>query len=113
MSTAIAKKLDTLRSLGGIKSVDVANLLNTTPETVSRWNQGKSSPRGQAERTLLELEYILEKLSQFYEDPEDRRLWLYSRQKLLSDQKPADLVQQGRISEVLEALDQLQDLVYL
>ncbi|MDZ7753249.1 MAG: MbcA/ParS/Xre antitoxin family protein [Gammaproteobacteria bacterium] len=111
-NNAISRKLDAIRTKGAMQSVDVANLLGLRPETVSRWNQGKAFPRPGAERTLLELEYIVDELSDFYE-PADARLWLYSPQKLLGGARPADLIQAGDTQQVIETIDQLRDGVYL
>lgn len=112
MQTAIAKKLRSLKSQGGIKFADLAELLHTTPETVSRWNTGRSSPRNDAERLILELDYIVERLREFYTDPDDARLWLFSPQKLLGGEKPADLIEQGRIDEVRALINELSGVVY-
>lgn len=109
---AIARKLDTIEKKGAMRAVDVANLLGMRPETVSRWNQGRAFPRPEAEKTLLELEYLIEQLADFYE-PQEARLWLYSRQKRLGGAKPAELIQQGKIDAVLAVIDQLRDGVYL
>ena len=111
-TTAIARKLEVIQTKAAMRSIDIANLLGTTPETVSRWNQGKAFPRPGAERQVLELEYIVDQLSDFYE-PQEARLWLFSRQKLLNSERPADLIQQGRTSEVIAVIDQLRDGVYI
>lgn len=42
-------------------------MLQIRPETVSRWNQGKAFPRPEAERILLDLEYVVERLADSYE----------------------------------------------
>ena len=112
MSSAVARKLDSIRAKGAMKSIDVANLLGMRPETVSRWKQGRSFPHAVAERTLLELEYIIDQLSDFYE-PREARLWLFSRQKLLDGEIPAELIQKGRTEEVLAVINQLRDGVFL
>lgn len=112
MQTAIARKLRSLKSRSGIKSADLAKLLNTTPETVSRWNTGRVSPRNDAEQIILELDYIIERLGEFYKDPNDARLWLFSPQKLLGGEKPADLIMAGRIDEVRAFINELSGVVY-
>jgi len=112
MSNAVARKLDSIRNKGGMKNIDVANVLGLRPETVSRWNQGKAFPQPDAERTLLELEYIIDELSDFY-DPQEARLWLFSRQKLLSGQVPAELIQKGQVDEVRSVIAQLRDSVFI
>lgn len=95
-----------------MKSVDIANLLGARPETVSRWNRGKSYPRVEAEKILLDLEYVVDLLSDFYE-PQEARLWLFSRQRLLEDEKPAELIQQGKTERVISLINQLLEGVHL
>ncbi len=111
-SNAIARRLESIQEKGAMRSADVANVLNVRPETVSRWNNGKALPHANTERQLLELEFIVDKLADVYE-PRDARLWLFSRQRLLQDRTPADLIQQGRVDEVLVAVNQLLDGVHL
>lgn len=110
--TAVARKLDSIRQKGGMRHVDVANLLGLRPETVSRWNQGKAYPHGSTEKALLELEYIIDQLSDFY-DPSEARQFVFARQKLLNGRSPADLIKEEKIDEVLTLVNQLRDSVYL
>lgn len=112
MSNAIARKLESIQKKSAMRSVDVANLLGTRPETVSRWNQGRAFPRPDAQKLLLDLEYIADQLSDFYE-PADVRLWLFSHQKLLNGEIPAELIQKGRANEVIAVIDQLRDGVFI
>lgn len=109
--SAIAKKLQSITEKGGLFFVDIANLLGTRPETVSRWNQGRAFPHANTERLLFEIEWIVDQLADFYE-PKEARVWLYSRQKLFDGKSPADLISEGRIEEVLEAIRQLRDSVF-
>ncbi|HUB48954.1 MAG TPA: hypothetical protein VMB73_28595 [Acetobacteraceae bacterium] len=112
MSNAISRKLESVHQKGALRSVDVANIIGTRPETVSRWNQGKAFPRPDAEKLLIDLEYIVDQLADLYE-PRDARLWLFSRQKLLRGEIPADLLQKGRAGDVIAVIDQLRDGVYV
>jgi hypothetical protein len=111
-ANVIARKLESLQKKGSIKSVDVANVLQIRPETVSRWNQGKAFPQPEAERALLDLEYVVDQLADLYE-PDEARLWLFARQKLLNGEIPAELIRQGRTDEVLKIIRQILDGVYV
>ncbi len=95
-----------------MRSVDVANLLGARPETVSRWNQGKAFPRPDAQKNLLALEYIVDELSDIYE-PKEARLWLFSRQKVLGGSSPADLIQEGKVDAVIDAIERLKAGVFV
>ena len=103
-SNVVVEKLELLRTKAAIRSVDVANMLGTTPRTVSRWNQGRTNPRPSKENLLADLEYIVERLAEFYSDPRTARAWLYSRHRYFDGVRPADLIQEGRVQEVLEAI---------
>lgn len=108
----IARLLDAIQKKGAMRSSDVANVLSVRPETVSRWNQGKAFPHPDTEKQLLELEFLVDKLSDFYE-PREARLWIFARQRMLGDQIPAELIQQGRVDEVLATVNQLRDGVFV
>jgi DNA-binding transcriptional regulator YiaG len=112
MTSAVARRLESLRTKGAIKDIEVANLLGTRPETVSRWNQGRAYPRANTEKTLLELEYIIDQLADFYE-PNEARQWIFAPQKLLGGVSPAELIRTGRIDEVMRLVGQLREAVHL
>lgn len=112
MTSAVARKLDSLRTKGAMRHIEVANLLGTRPETVSRWNQGRAYPHASTEKVLLELEFIVDQLSDFYE-PDEARQWIFSPQKHLNGASPAELIREGRIEEVRRLVNQLRDAVYI
>ena len=111
-TNAISRRLDAIQKKSAMKSVDIANLLGTRPETVSRWNQGRAFPHPAKEKLLLELEYIVDQLSDFYE-PLEARLWLFSRQRLLDGENPATLIQSGRGEVVMKIINQLREGVFV
>jgi len=112
LSNAIARKIESIQTKGAMRSADIAQIVGARPETVSRWNQGKAFPQRDAEKIILELEYVVDQLSDFYQ-PDEARLWLFSRQKLLGGKIPTDLIQQGETDKVISVIDQLLDGVFL
>lgn len=112
MTSAVAKRLDALRVKGAMKSTEVANLLGTRPETVSRWKQGRAYPHANTEKALLELEYIIDQLSDYYE-PNEARQWIFAPQRLLDGKSPAELIRAGQVDEVMRLVGQLRDAVYI
>lgn len=112
MSNVVARRLESIRTKGAMRHVEVANLLGTRPETVSRWNQGRAYPHAGTEKALLELEFIVDQLSDYYE-PNEARQWIFSPQKLLRGISPAELIREGRIGEVRRLVDQIRDAVYV
>lgn len=112
MVSAVAKRLDNIREKGGIKSREVAQLLDTTPQTVSRWQSGHASPQPKSLERLLTLEWLADQLSQFYA-PDEARLWLFSPNVALNGRRPAALIVEGGADEVLSLIDQLQSGAYV
>lgn len=107
MAGAVAAKLSSIKDKAGIGGRQVAALMGTTPQTVSRWQQGHSDPRQPTLRRLLTLEWLASQLAEFY-GPTDARVWLYSPHRLLAGATPADLIAGGRMDDVLAVIDQLR-----
>jgi transcriptional regulator with XRE-family HTH domain len=112
MTSAVALRLDSIKDRAGVRSREIAEMLDTTPQTVSRWQQGKVDPHPAKLHQLLALEWLATQLAEFYE-PDDARLWLYSRHKLLAGKRPAELIADGDIDSVLALIDQLRDGAYV
>lgn len=108
MTSAVAVRLDSIRDRGGIKSREVAQLLDTTPQTVSRWRTGKVEPQPDSLQRLLTLEWLIGELAEFY-PPQEARLWLFSPHRLLGGERPADRIQEGRLDDVMALIAQLRD----
>ncbi len=112
MTSAVAHRLDSIKDRAGVRSREIAELLGTTPQTVSRWQQGRGDPQPAKLNQLLTLEWLATQLAEFYE-PDEARLWLYSPHKLLAGKRPAELIAQGDADSVLALIDQLRDGAYV
>ena len=112
MSSALAMRLEIVQQRGGITSREVAQLMDTTPETVSRWRTGKTQPQRDRRDYLLRLEWLVSELADLY-PPDEARLWLFSPHRLLQGERPADRIQQGKIEDVLTIIDQLKSGAYV
>lgn len=111
-STAVSRLVEDLRQLGGLKNVDLANIVGVSPPTVHRWSKGEGSPTIEKQRVIAELRWVAERLSDFYE-PDEARLWLQTGHPQLGGRRPYDLINEGRTAEVLEILERLDSGVYL
>ena len=110
--TAVSRLVAGLKEYGGLKGRDIANILGVSPPTVSRWRNGEGGPTIEKQTTIAELRWVAERLSAFYE-PDEVRLWLQSPHPQLESQRPYDLINEGRTSEVLEVIERLDSGVYL
>jgi transcriptional regulator with XRE-family HTH domain len=111
MVSAVAKILDDLRELGGLRGVDVANIAAVSPATVSRWSAGNTHPHPKTQRLISDLRYVVDRLAEFF-NPDETRVWLYAKHRLLNGERAIDLIHQGRTDEVLAVIDSLDQGTY-
>ena len=107
MPGAVASRLDSIQNKASINATEVADLLGTTPQTVSRWRRNVVQPEQERLRLLLDLEWLASQLADFYE-PDEARLWLFARHQLLAGDRPFDRIKNGRMDDVLALIDQLR-----
>lgn len=111
MANAIASIIEDLRHRGGLKGTDVANITAVSPATVSRWSSGSASPHPKTQLLISDLRYLVDRLAEFYE-PDETRIWLYSKHRLLNGERAIDLIHAGRADEVLAVIESLDQGAY-
>lgn len=111
MVNAIADKLESIQKSADINGREIAQLVNTREETISRWRAGKSEPQPKTRDSLLQLGWLVSQLAELYE-PKEAHLWLFSPHKLLNGERPVDLIQRGDSERVLQIIAQLKDGAY-
>ena len=111
MTNAVAKIIEDLRSRGGLKGTDVANIASVSPATVSRWTAGKALPHPKTQLVISDLRYVVDRLAEFY-TPDETRLWLYSKHRLLNGERAIDLINQGDADKVLAVIESLDEASY-
>jgi transcriptional regulator with XRE-family HTH domain len=112
MSTAVARIIDELRDRGGLQGKDIANIVDVSPATVSRWSQGKATPELQKQTVIGDLRYVVERLRDFY-GADEIRLWLHARHPLLNGERAIDLINNDRTEEVLAVIERMDAGGYL
>jgi len=112
MSTVVARILDDLRTRGGLQGKDIANIVDVSTATVSRWSRGTGTPSLRTQTVIAELRYVVERLADFY-TPDETRLWLHTPHPLLNGERAIDLIYNGRTEEVLAAIERLEAGAYV
>ena len=112
MTNALASRLDSIQQHSGISGRDIAQLLATTPQTVSRWRTGQAAPQPRLLDRLLTLAWLVSQLADYY-SADEAKLWLFSPHRLLGGARPADLIVEQRTDEVLKLIDQLDSAAYI
>lgn len=108
----VARYIDELQKVGGLKGTDIANIAHVSKATVSRWANGAMKPRPQMQLVLSDLHYIVGRLQEYY-SADEIRIWLYARHPQLDGARAIDLINQGESERVLNVLERLDAEVYL
>lgn len=88
----------------------LARLLEVDRSRVSRWL--KSEIPDPENRTKVEaLEFVLSRLTTFLSS-ETAEKWLMGMNTHLGDRRPIDLLRQGRVAEVIAAIEQFETGAY-
>jgi uncharacterized protein (DUF2384 family) len=111
MESAMVTLLENLKMAGGLRGADVANITAVSPATVSRWTAGKSVPHPKTQLVISDLRYVIDRLAEFY-TPDETRMWLYARHRLLDGKRPIDLIQTGQAEQVLGVIESLDQGTY-
>lgn len=109
--SAITQRLELITSKTGVRETEMAKLLGTTPQTVHRWRKAHADPQSAHLERIVDLVFVAEELAELYE-PDEARLWLYSRNRLLGGQRPVDLISKSEIDPVLQIIAMLKDGAY-
>lgn len=112
MTKGVARILNDLREQGGLQGKDIANIVDVSTATVSRWAHGSGSPNLRTQTVIADLRYVVELLSDFY-TPDEARLWLHSKHVLLNNRRAIDLINEDRVEEVLAVIERLDNCSYV
>ncbi len=112
MATAVARILDDLRDRGGLQGKDIANIVDVSTATVSRWSNGRATPQLHTQTVIADLRYVVDRLSDLYM-PDEIRLWLHAKHPLLKGERAIDLIKDNRTEEVLAVIERLDAGAYL
>jgi hypothetical protein len=106
-TSAVSRIVDDLRSRGGLKETDIANIASVSPASVSCWTAGEANPHPKTQLVISDLRYVVDRLSEFYA-PDEIRLWLYSKHRLLNDERAIDLINRRDAEKILAVIESLE-----
>ncbi len=108
MTTAFATRVQELQETTSLTHDDVGKIVGATGRTVARWEKGSASPQREARQRLMELVYVGQELARVLH-PEERSLWLFSPNRLLDHDSPADRIADGDYRSVVALIEALAD----
>ncbi len=108
MPGALATKVTELTGALKLSQEEVGVIVGATARSVARWANGDAIPQRLSKQRLIELAYVAEALGEVIK-AEDANLWMFSPNKLLSHDTPAERIQQGDYRSVLGVIEALAD----
>ena len=108
----MSRYIDALHDIGGLTGTDIANIVDVSKATVSRWKAGSVTPQPGTQLVLSDLHFVVSRLREYY-TPHEIRTWLYARHPQLAGDRAIDLISKHRSEDVLRVLDRLDADVYL
>ena len=112
MTGALATQMRRLSSDLSLSQEELAALVGTSARTVARWAAGEASPQRLARQRLLELFAVGERLKNVLK-PEDANLWIFTPNRLLEYDTPAERIGKGQFRDVLALIEALAEGVVL
>ncbi len=94
---------DARRSLS---ASEIGAITGVGERAVQKWAQGATKPEGSSRERLLELKYVIEQLSDVYDD-EGIEIWLHARQRAFDGRTPLEFLRERRFEEVLRIVERL------
>jgi transcriptional regulator with XRE-family HTH domain len=92
----------------GTKEQELADMLGTTPQSLWRWRKDEATPKTEHLRRILDLAFAADELAELY-TPDEARVWLFERHRLIDGRRPVELITAGEIETVLALIAQLKD----
>jgi uncharacterized protein (DUF2384 family) len=111
-ATAVTRILEHLRTDGGLQGKDIANIVQVSPATISRWSSGKAAPDIKAQTIISGLRFVVDRLADFY-TPEETRLWLHAPHPMLGGKRAIDLINAGDLAAVLAVIEAMDSGAYI
>ncbi len=95
-----------------LDDLDLACVVETSPETVAGWLSRQTVPQGNDRAQLLDLVAVLKKLAGALRS-QPAHDWLFAPNDSLDHHKPVDLLRRGEFRRVLGAIDAMSEGVFI
>ena len=109
---ALAHKVTGLISTLGLTQDEIGSIVDASARSVSRWSSGEVVPQRLNKQRLVELAYVADALTQVL-PAEHANLWIFSPNRALNHDSPADRIRAGEFKDVLDLIEAIADGVVL
>ena len=96
-----------------LDNADLAAALKVDRRTIQRYRSGDSYPTRRVRNGLVDLREISILLDEIFKTPDGAVRWLNTSVPLLKGRRPIDLIQKGKLEEVISALETYESGAFL
>lgn len=105
---ALAHQVTDLISHVGLTQDEIGSIVDASGRSVARWMRGEVVPQRLNKQRLIELAYVANAVTEVI--PADQaNLWIFTPNKLLGHDAPADCIRAGRYRDVLGLIEALAE----
>jgi DNA-binding XRE family transcriptional regulator len=105
---ALATKVTELIATLHLTQDEVGQIVDASGRSVARWANGEVVPQRLNKQRLIELAYVAEAVSRVIPQ-EETNLWMFTPNRLLAHDTPADRVRAGDYKSVLDLVEAIAD----
>lgn len=105
---AAQETLDGVMNAYQLDNADLAAALRVDRRTIQRYRNQDTLPTRKVRERLARLREISILLDEVFQESEGATTWLYTPVPLLKGRRPIDLMRQGKLDEVITALETYQ-----
>ena len=103
---ALAHKVTGLISGLGLTQEEIGRIVDASPRSVSRWSSGEVVPQKLNKQRLVELAYVADAVTAIL-PREEANLWMFTPNRLLGHDSPAQRIHDGNYRDVLDLIEAL------
>lgn len=109
---ALAHKVSDLIATLGLTQEEIGSIVDASARSVARWSNGEVVPQRLNKQRLVELAYVADAVTEVL-PPEAANLWMFTPNRLLDHDTPADRIRAGRYKDVLDLIEALAEGVVM
>lgn len=107
-NNALATRVHDIIDNLGLTQDEVGQIVDASARSISRWTQGAVVPQRLNKQRLLELAYVAEAVTEVI-PKEHANLWMFTPNRLLNHDTPADRIHAGQYRDVLDLIEALAE----
>lgn len=103
-ATQVTELIETL----GLTQDEIGFIVDASGRSVARWSRGEVVPQKLNKKRLIELAYVADVVTEVL-PPDKVNLWLFTPNRLLAPDSPAERIHAGGYRDVLGLIDAIAD----